>query len=523
MRPIRRGPWLGAYIGMLLILAGQPTSAALAQTVPGPVEDALDCSIDGYDDRCEAWMAIEDDPDGLAPDTFPNAMAASPDGNSVYVIMTESAPGSDLRSRWAVVARDVDTGAERWSYREDGAPTGYSVPSSITVSPDNTRVYVSGTQREDYWAVDGSLVLKAFDAQTGEILWTETYNGTPGYDGARQVIVSPDGAEIYTAGVSGAGGNYDYTALAFDAATGQRRWVTRYKGVDLDGSDAPFDVALTPDGSTLLMTGWSDGYGEYNVDYATVAVGTRGPDAGSIRWSARYDARGAQAPDRANAIAVSPDGATVYAGGMTAGASLEPGGPWNVDYDFTTIAYDVETGQQRWKVERRWQDHPWQEVTDLAVSPDGSTLYASGFAWQSAADSASGHSNTDAVLVAYDAATGAEKWSVLEALTEHDGEHAMTVLATDDAVVMTEASSTYLTEPMFLMQKRLLDGATNVYDPADGSKLWTARVNATRIGQTWPMAAVIAGDRLVVTARDSDNIAVEDDIYDGATYAYDLT
>ena len=501
-------------LAAISVSVGLLAPAAHAQ-VPPEVSRLADCSIDGYDDRCEAWVSIEDDPDGLAPFQFPVEVASSPNGQTVYVAMMESTGGSESRGRWVIVARSVATGANLWTSRPTGAPTEYSSPSSLVVSPDGSRLFVVGSHRPSYWEPDGELVLTSLDAATGQLLWTSTFNGSPGTDGARSLVISPDGAEVYLAGISGAQGDLDYTAIAYDAASGDRRWVTKYRGVGGTGTDSPFDVALTPDGKTLLMTGWSDGLGEYNVDIATVAFRTRGEQAGAIAWDARYDAHEAQAPDRANAIAVSPDGSTVYSAGMSA-EDLD-GPPFDVNYRWTILAYDVESGEQRWMVRRSFEGATWAEVTDLAVSPDGSSLYASGFA--------NGSQNTDGIVAAYDAATGAERWFTREALPEHDSEWTAlttTVLATPTAVVVAANSSTHLSEPLFLFSRRLVDHATSVYRPADGTKLWSARLNATRIGQTFPAGATLAGNRVVIIANDSDNIGVDEDIYDGVIAAYDL-
>ena len=61
---------------------------------------------------------------------------------------------------------------------------------------------------------------------------------------------------------------------------------------------------------------------------------------------------------------------------------------------------------------------------------------------------------------------------------------------------------------------------TTAYAPASGAKLWTARLNATRVGQTAGIDAVLAGDHVVVLGRDADNIAADEDVYDGVMSAY---
>ena len=496
---------------------GLPAALSLAVlallATPSAADPAPGCPVDGYDDRCETWVQVEDDPDGLAPLQSATALVASPDGETVYTSFLESTGGGfDSKSRWAVTARDSATGSLVWAYRDPGAPTEYAFPTTIGVAPDGSRVYVSGSRRPTVSSPDSQLLTIAFDAATGQRIWTAAFDGPGnGIDNARKLVVAPDGSAVFVAVITGPGANLDYAALAYDSATGKELWVTRYEGIGANLVDSPFDVAVSADGRTLAMTGHSGGPGEFDLDFATLAFDTRGPDAGSIRWAARYEGLGHRAPDRANAIAMSPDGETVFVGGMS--GQDDDGPPFDVDYRFTTVAYDATTGESLWESRRSFQGATMTEVTDLAVSPDGANLYATGYA--------NGSQNTDMILVAYDPDTGAERWSQREALPEHDSERGAAVLATPQAVFVTGAASTHLTEPLFLNQRRLVDQATTAYSPS-GTKLWTARLNATTIGQSSGQALVTAGGKLVVLGQDSDNVSADTDVFDAVLAAYEV-
>lgn len=489
---------------LLVLIAATPAAAG-----PDP-----GCAIDGVDDRCESWVAIEDDPDGLAPSQLSSDLAVSPDGTRVFAAMKDvSGSGFDSESSWAIVARDAASGEFLWSSRQGTEPSGYAFPASITVSPDGSRVYASGSRRTSFLDPDGHLTTVAFDASKGDQLWTSTYDGPgDGTDNARKVVVSPDGAAVYVAGISGPGNNLDYAAIAYDAVTGEELWVTRYDGIGKGLSDSPFDVAVTPDGETLLMTGWSGGHGEFDLDFGTIALEARGPEAGAVRWEARYDGVGFRAPDRSNAVAVSPDGRTVYVGGMS--GEDRDGPPFAVDYRFTTVAYDVASGAQLWEARRTWDGASSPEVADLTVSADGSAVFATG--------RASGSGNSDMVTVAYDAEDGTERWSVREALPEHDSERGTAIVATQDTVVVAGTSSSQRTALLFLNTGRLVDQVTAAYSPTNGSKLWTARLNATGIGQTSAQALAVGGGRVFVLGQDSDNVSADEDVFDAVVAAYDL-
>ena len=94
----------------------------------------------------------------------------------------------------------------------------------------------------------------------------------------------------------------------------------------------PSSLALSPDGRTLYSGGWSwDGEASHSVvalDAATGAVRAWGPTGGG------------------GAIAVSPDGGTVYAG--VSGYAL---------------ALDAATLAERWRTPGNW------ETTDIALTP----------------------------------------------------------------------------------------------------------------------------------------------------------
>jgi len=73
----------------------------------------------------------------------------------------------------------------------------------------------------------------AYDAASGDRLWVARYDG-PGHtnDSAYGLAVSPDGTRLYVTGGSATIANHsdDYATVAYDTATGKRLWVARYDG-----------------------------------------------------------------------------------------------------------------------------------------------------------------------------------------------------------------------------------------------------------------------------------------------------
>lgn len=479
----------------------------LAAALPAAARTPAECATPGVDDRCEAWVSIEDDTDGAAPAQNPTDLAVSPDGSVVYLATQDVAgTGFNSRSRWAVSARNAATGAVLWSVRE-GAPTQYAFPTGIEVSPDGTRLFVTGTRRTTFGDPDGHLTTRALSAATGEELWMATYDGPGnGVDNARDLVVSPDGNEVYIAGISGIGSNLDFVGLAYDASTGKELWATRYNGPG-NNTDSPFDIALSEDGGTLVLAGWSDGAGEFNIDFGTVAFETRGPSRGDIRWVARYDRGPGVTPERANAVAISPDGSLVFVGGMS--GTFETG-----DYRYTTVAYDAVTGAQRWEAFRNWEGTDFDEITAMAVAPDGSAVYVTG---QSTANRQS-----DIATVAYAATTGQELWNMRESAPEHHTELGKDIVATAAGVYVTGLSIQTIAVPPFVAVASIADQVTVAYAPATGAELWVARLNASTAGKTIGRRMEIGGGRLFVVGDSSENVSQDADYQDAVLAAYAL-
>ena len=122
----------------------------------------------------------------------------------------------------------------------------------------------------------------------------------------------------------------DYITLAYDAATGTRVWKKRYSstlGLSFDQAAA---LGVSPDGSTVFVTGAADG-GPAGTDYVTVAYEAF---TGQQRWTARY---AGPYHDNARTLSVSPDGSAVFVSGYSVSSTA---------LDIETIAYNADTGAE---------------------------------------------------------------------------------------------------------------------------------------------------------------------------------
>jgi DNA-binding beta-propeller fold protein YncE len=377
-----------------------------------------------------------------------NAVAVSPDGATVFVTGYSQGTAS---TDYATVAYATATGHKLWAARYDGPAHYIDEASSVAVSPDGKTVFVTG-----YSYVTGHVVTDyatiAYDAATGHQLWVTQYGGpnkTGGAD-ATSVAVSPDGATVFVTGYSfGSGTNEDYATIAYSAATGHQVWVKRYNGPG-NSVDEAASLAVSPDGATVFVTGYSTGKGS-DSDYATVAYSAA---TGQQLWVSRYNGP-ANYYDEATKVAVSPSGGTVFVTGYSYGAVSSSGA------DYATVAYNAATGQKLWLSRYDGPAHSTDQASAVAVSPDGKTVFVTG-----ESDTAPG-SGFDYATVAYDATSGHQLWA-----TPYAGPGTNNVAT---AMTVNPATGTVYVTGYSLAATGGNDYATVAYAPATGHQLWASR------------------------------------------------
>jgi hypothetical protein len=206
------------------------------------------------------------------------SMTVSPDGTALFVTGVITMPPTQSPTSctittgsydWATVAYVAATGTQKWVRRYSSRGAGDDEPHSILPSPDGTKVFVTGRTAGTTTCWDYTTV--AYNATNGGLLWRKVYNGPASADDAAHAMaVSPDGSKVFVTGVSWGGTSADdYATIAYHPATGAQLWVQRYNG-PATGKDNASAMAVTPDGTKVLVTGGSWG-GMSAYDYATVA------------------------------------------------------------------------------------------------------------------------------------------------------------------------------------------------------------------------------------------------------------
>jgi len=255
------------------------------------------------------WLAVFH---GMRPSAVAQSAVASPDGQKVFVI---SPVISSSGSRFlATLAYDATTGAALWTRFATGTadtPDGFGVGQTIAVSPDSSAVFVTGAT-----APLGTSMMTTigYSAATGARLWTDQYQGPLGSNAGNAVAVSPDGSRVFVTGHSiGTTSPYaqNFATVAYATGSGRQLWARTFPAPS--SATVPLGavaIGVSPDGTLVFITGTTPGFRQGSGNATTVAYHTAG---GAISWSARY--RGRRDFSTANSLAVGPAGQAVFVTG----------------------------------------------------------------------------------------------------------------------------------------------------------------------------------------------------------------
>ena len=155
---------------------------------------------------------------------------SAPTAPASYV--TGDSIGSGGDTDFATVAYDAANGARIWVGRYKGVSQFDDNARAIAVSPDGTLVFVTGESYAIGTSYDYATV--AYDAASGAQVWVERYNGEADQvDVPSAIGVSPDGTRVYVTGyTSGSTTSEDYATVAYDAVTGDQLWVQRLQRME---------------------------------------------------------------------------------------------------------------------------------------------------------------------------------------------------------------------------------------------------------------------------------------------------
>lgn len=340
------------------------------------------------------WVALLD---GGGPEDHPWAIATSVDGSRVYVTgYVDAGPDGGARN-FATVAYDAGSGEELWLTTHDGPGGRGEVARAIGVGTHEDeggrlreRVFITGRSGGDAVGDDrNDYATLAYDGETGALLWGARFDGTAQTrDYPLSLAVAPDHETVYVTGESEEGAGFDYVTIAYDAATGEERWINRFDRSDNDDliplvsfSTSPSGyVTTSPSGDRVYVTGY-DSDGEYAFDWRAVTIAIDAA-TGDEHWS---ETRAGPLWDMGRHLTVSPDGGRVYLTGQAAGqagcvvSSNDPvaGSTCSEVAGFLAASYDASNGDEL-SIARYGMTASDARHAATALSPDGSLLFMTG-------------------------------------------------------------------------------------------------------------------------------------------------
>lgn len=356
-----------------------PAGARLAPAVsllPLPVCLNEDPSLNG---RCELWRASDA--------SAPAGMVLNRAGSTVYRAATNSSGQFDL------AAYNASNGSLRWAtLGSPSVPPGVGTQvSAVAVSPDGSRVFLTGSETEQLslTAAPYTFYLTvAYAAASGRQLWAARYFGVAGgqVNVPTAIAVAPNSATVFVTGTSVvpycAGGGpcqiypSEYATVAYAAASGRELWAHGYAGVGA-GDNQPTAIAVGASGTRVYVTGVSQYLNPSPnevFDAATVAYASRG---GQQLWASRLASPVYGGSVIPTSLAASPRDDRVYIAGAIQYTGNGSGGA----YAGLTAGYATNSGRQSWQARYLPAGSGAQaSFTSIAVDPSGDRVYVTGSA-----------------------------------------------------------------------------------------------------------------------------------------------
>ncbi len=250
----------------------------------------------------------------------PSDVAVSPDGKSVYVASINSHSVVRLNRNPTNGAITQPAGSAGCVSEDGTGPCadghGLGFPVGVTVSPDGKSVYVASypwyVARFTRNTTTGAITQPAGSAgcvsQDGSGPCALGY----GLGGAYDVAVSPDGKSVYVAAYA------DDRVARFNRNTTTGALTQPGGGAGAvygTGLDAPFGVAVSPDGKSVYVASFlSDAVARFNRNTTTGALTQPALPAGCVTEdvSSTNGCADGHGLDGAHGVAVSADGKSVY-------------------------------------------------------------------------------------------------------------------------------------------------------------------------------------------------------------------
>ncbi len=396
-----------------------------------------------------------------------------------------------------LAAHALTGGNKVWAAGYNGPDAGQDLGRRAVTSPDGSKIFVTGSSASTDTGND--LATVALDAGTGQRLWAARYDGPASLnDDAIDIAVSPDGSAVFVTGSSeGTSTVRDLVTVAYDTSSGAKLWAKRYDGAAHDVDD-PSAIRVSPDGTQVFVAGTSLTSLSTGFDIRTIAYDA---STGAVQWNKRHNGS-LDNDDSGFSLAVSPDGSSVVAVGTSYNST---GG------DYTTISYDASSGATNWvKAYNGYASNSYDEAHAVVINPAGTRAFVTGFIGLGPPESPSGGTLTmDYATVAYRLATGKQVWDRLYDGPTHGNDQASALAISPDGSMVF---ATGVLCPQGQCTGALNEWATVAYHAGTGEQAWVRRFNGP--GESFDIAMAVA-----VSPSSSTVYVTGDTTSNGANYA----
>jgi hypothetical protein len=258
------------------------------------------------------------------------------------------------RSYGLVVAYDATTGQRLW--RKEVVFGVSDQIASLDVIPG--ALFLAGTT----YARNGTsdFLATRLRSRTGRSVWRATYGAWSSFDDpANDGALAPDGQTFYVVGTTLNFANLPVTLVAYNAATGRRRWYT-YVAQAGPGFDYDPVIDVAPDGERVVIAArGDDGQGAISILAAAVLAN------GDVSWTSRDNGPGHSGYPVD--VAATTDHEYVTGWGTTSGGTL----------GFLTSSYlSAVGGDPEWQVNTTGTFDSGSSA--LALAPDGGAVFVTG-------------------------------------------------------------------------------------------------------------------------------------------------
>ena len=426
----------------------------------------------------------------LTGDEFPVAMDLSDDLKHVVIAGLASSGASTPKELF--VGSFSSQGSQlQASYVYAGEGSSSDRARALAHAPDGAQLYASSYS----FGASANTRLNAFDATTGVELWSvapSTSSTSNAEVGA--LAVAPDSARVYM----GARSLNDWHVEAFDAVDGASLWAHAPAPTEYTAG-IPAALLSEPSGSRVYGAGML-AVTTSKEDFGAIAYDAQ---TGAVQWASHIDLGSNQ--EEARAAVLAPSGGVLFLAGETRDA--------NTQEDLGLVALSTANGGLLWSA--RWDrfggvggQFGRESLADLALDSNGQRLFAVGSSFDFF-----GTATQDAVVVAFDATTGAELWSAIYNGGQGGSEFALAVAAHPTRNEVYVAGYEGLaTTPGGANAANL---NVRAYDALNGSLLWSTSLPSSGFDQASDLAVdpsgqlvYVCGERQFAPGAASDGVAL---------------